>query len=80
MCRRQLARQVEEIDMTARMTGSVLRDLGITPRQMQHLLIMRPELEPGRIGALRMWTAADVDRVRVALAERAGKKKQRAAS
>lgn len=52
-------------------TTQARRVLGLTERQMSYLLGARPELEPAnRAGHWRMWTDADLDRVRASLAAR----------
>lgn len=44
--------------------------LGITHRQLEYLLLCRPDLEPDRIAGRRVYTAEDMERLRAALALR----------
>lgn len=56
--------------MQLKNTIEARRELNLTERQMYYLLTSRPELEPGRIGVFRVWTASDIARVRDSLAAR----------
>ena len=51
-------------------TGVVRRELGLTVAQLSYLLASRPELEPGRVGAQRAWTASDIAKARASLKAR----------
>lgn len=63
-------------------TVVVEKENGIHERTLQRLLRLNPELRPAtRVGVAYLWTLAERDRVREALAEReAAKKKRRATS
>ncbi len=50
------------------LAAAVRRALKLTQRQLDHLLHRNPALEPRRLGGRRVFTAADLERLRAALA------------
>ena len=53
-----------------RMTGAVLRELGITERRLNYVLSLRPELAPAVVAGRRIWTRKNVDALRAEIEAR----------
>lgn len=57
--------------MNASMTSTDVRKaLGLTRAQFEWVVKTRPELAPAKVGPIRVWSAADLARVRASLAAR----------
>ncbi len=56
--------------MKARTTSEARRLLDLTVAQLSYVLTTRPELEPQRVGNIRIWTDRDIEKVRASLAAR----------